>query len=277
MQTHTNNIVDQIKKVLEEDLGPGDITAQLIDPKEVLDVHLICRENAVLCGCEWFTQTFLMLDSDVSIEWLFEDGNQVPENTIVCRIKGNARSILSAERTALNFLQTLSATATVTHRYQSLIATTKCRILDTRKTIPGLRHAQKYAVTCGGGSNHRIGLFDAYLLKENHLAAAGGIKPATRQARELNPDALLEVEVETLAQLQEAIDVGVDRVLLDNFTIEQLQEAVALTDQRVELEASGDITEANILEVAQTGVDFISIGALTKHVRAIDFSLRYVD
>ncbi len=270
-------IRENIKTSFKEDIGTGDITALLIAADSKLDVSLICREPAILCGSEWFSEAFIQLDPAIQIEWLANDGDLVSADTIVCQISGNARAILSAERTALNFLQTLSATATVTHRYQSLIAHTSCKILDTRKTIPGLRLAQKYAVKCGGGSNHRIGLFDAYLLKENHLAAAGSIAAAVAQARDLNPDALLEVEVENLSQLEQAIEAGVDRVLLDNFTVPQLKQAVSLASGNMELEASGNITLTNIEEIAQCGVDFISIGALTKHIQAIDFSLRYND
>ncbi len=270
-------IRENIKTSFKEDIGTGDITALLIAADSRLDVSLICREPAILCGSEWFSEAFVQLDPAIQIEWLANDGDLVSADTIVCQISGNARAILSAERTALNFLQTLSATATVTHRYQSLIAHTSCKILDTRKTIPGLRLAQKYAVKCGGGSNHRIGLFDAYLLKENHLAAAGSIAAAVAQARDLNPDALLEVEVENLSQLEQAMEAGVDRVLLDNFTIPQLKQAVSLASGNMELEASGNITLTNIEEIAQCGVDFISIGALTKHIQAIDFSLRYND
>ncbi len=270
-------IVENIKTSFREDMGSGDITALLIAYNAVLNVSLICRESAVLCGSQWFSQAFLQLDPEVEIEWLAREGQLLQADSVVCQLKGNARAILSAERTALNFLQTLSATATITHRYQSQIADTGCKILDTRKTIPGLRLAQKYAVKCGGGTNHRIGLFDAYLLKENHLAAAGSIQAAVQQARDSHPEVLLEVEVENLHQLQQAIDSRVDRVLLDNFSTDMLRQAVSLAEGAVELEASGNITLDNIREVAECGVDFISIGALTKHIQAIDFSLRYND
>jgi len=272
-----SHIISDITRSLEEDLGSGDLTAQLIAPDTQLQVRLISRENAILCGTDWFTQAFIQLDPNNHIQWLADDGDHIKADQIVCKISGNARSILSAERTAINFLQTLSATATITNFYQGLISQTRCRILDTRKTIPGLRLAQKYAVSCGGGMNHRIGLFDAFLLKENHLAAAGSMAQACKQARHLNKEALLEVEVETLEQLQQAIEAQVDRALLDNFSLEMLQQAVKINQKRIELEASGNITEKNILDIAQTGVDYISIGALTKHVRAIDFSLRFID
>lgn len=269
----SKNITD----ALNEDIGIGDITASLIPPKTSLQVRLFCREQAILCGQQWFEQTFKRLDPDIQLQWFAKDGDPVQIDQTVCHLSGNARSILTAERTALNFLQTLSATATVTYFYQNLIGNTSCQILDTRKTIPGLRLAQKYAVTCGGGLNHRLGLYDAYLLKENHLAAAGSIASAVQQARKLNPDALLEVEVENLNQLQQTLDARVDRVLLDNFSIDMLKQAVALNKGRIKLEASGNIKEQNIVEIAHTGIDYISIGALTKNVQAIDFSLRFMD
>jgi nicotinate-nucleotide pyrophosphorylase (carboxylating) len=270
-------IQNNVQLALQEDIGAGDITALLIDADNKLDAMLICREQAVLCGQDWFEQAFLQLDPSVQINWLVRDSDQVSAGQNICRIQGNARAMLSAERSAINFLQTLSATATVTRKYQQLIKTTACRILDTRKTIPGLRLAQKYAVSCGGGMNHRIGLFDAFLLKENHLAAAGSIQKAVERARALHPEVLLEVEVENLQQLEQALAAAVDRVLLDNFDLQQLKQAVAITQGRIELEASGNITLDNILEIAQTGIDFISIGALTKHVQAIDFSLRFTE
>ena len=266
-----------VLSALNEDIGNGDLTAGLIGATTQLKVNLLCREQAILCGQQWFNQAFLLLDSDIKINWLAKDGDLLQGDQVICQLNGNARSLLSAERTALNFLQTLSATATQTHFYQNLIKDSGCRILDTRKTIPNLRLAQKYAVRCGGGLNHRIGLYDAYLLKENHLAACGNMTTAVHKARQLNPDVLLEIEVEDLSQLQQAIDNRVDRVLLDNFSIEMLQQAVALNNSVLKLEASGNITEHNILQVANTGVDYISIGAITKHVRAIDFSLRFID
>ena len=268
-------IVNQVANALDEDVGSGDISAELIDEATQLQTELLVRENAVLCGRPWFDEVFRQCDASIQLNWLAEDGDNVSANQVVCEISGNARGLLTAERSALNFLQTLSATATETHRYVRLVADTGCRILDTRKTIPQLRHAQKYAVLCGGGHNHRIGLFDAYLIKENHLAACGSISAAAARARSSHPDKLLEVEVESLEQLVEAIDAGVDRVLLDNFSLAETREAVALAGNRVELEASGNIDEQSLVAVASTGVDFISIGALTKHIRAIDFSLRY--
>jgi len=268
-------IDEDVRLALAEDIGSGDISAKLIDQSRKLQMKLLVREDAVLCGCAWFDSAFTQCDSKIRIEWFAGDGDRVSADSILCQISGPARAMLSAERTALNFLQTLSGTATTTSRYANRIQHTSCRILDTRKTIPHLRRAQKYAVKCGGGINHRIGLFDAYLIKENHLAASGGIKAAVDRGRELNPDRLLEVEVENLDQLQQAIDAKADRVLLDNFSIDELRQAVALNNRTIQLEASGNITEESIIEIAETGVDFISIGALTKHLRAIDFSLRF--
>jgi len=268
-------IVEDVRMALAEDIGGGDISAMLIDQSEQLKMKLLVREDAVLCGCAWFDAAFSQCDESIQIKWSASDGDRIEANSILCQISGSARAMLSAERTALNFLQTLSGTATTTRHYARSIQHTACRILDTRKTIPHLRRAQKYAVKCGGGVNHRIGLFDAYLIKENHLAASGSIKAAVARGRELSPNHLLEVEVEDLDQLQQAIDAKVDRVLLDNFSITELRQAVTLNNKTIQLEASGNITEESILKIAETGVDFISIGALTKHLRAIDFSLRF--
>ncbi len=270
------SITQSVRQSLHEDIGEGDITADLIANDTQLEVRLICREKAILCGTEWFNSAFLQIDPDIDLRWSVKDGDAVEGGQILCDLQGHARSLLTAERTALNFLQTLSATATQAHYYQNLISHTKCQILDTRKTLPGLRLGQKYAVRCGGGLNHRMGLYDAFLLKENHLASCSGMAAAVKKARRIKPDALLEIEVETLTQLQQAIATKVDRILLDNFTIAQLKEAVKINNGRVELDASGNITDQNIIEIAQTGVDFISIGALTKHIRAIDFSLRHI-
>lgn len=268
-------IINQAANALDEDVGRGDISAALIDAEKQLETELLVREDAVLCGCQWFEEVFRQCDEGIKVDWLATDGDKVSANTVVCKVSGPARGLLTAERSALNFLQTLSATATLTKSYVDRISHTDCRILDTRKTIPQLRVAQKFAVLCGGGSNHRIGLFDAYLIKENHLAAGGGIAKTVARAREMNPGKLVEVEVEDLEQLQQAIDASVDRVLLDNFSIDDMVAAVELNQRRIELEASGNIELEQLLEIANTGVDFISIGALTKHLRAIDFSLRY--
>jgi nicotinate-nucleotide pyrophosphorylase (carboxylating) len=268
-------IVNQVANALDEDVGSGDISAQLIDASAQLQTELLVREDAVLCGIEWFDEVFRQCDAAINTQWRARDGDSISANSVICEVTGPARGILTAERSALNFLQTLSGTATLTRTFADLIRHTDCRILDTRKTIPQLRVAQKYAVLCGGGSNHRIGLFDAFLIKENHLAAAGSIAQAVASARQLQPDKLLEVEVENIEQLQQALVAGVDRALLDNFSLTEMRRAVELTDRRIELEASGNVEQDNLLEIAETGVDYVSIGALTKHLRAIDFSLRY--
>ncbi len=269
------SIVNQVANALDEDVGSGDISAQLIDASTQLETELLVREDAVLCGTEWFDEVFRQCDASIETRWQARDGDSISANSVICKVSGPARGLLTAERSALNFLQTLSGTATVTRSYADLIRDSKCRILDTRKTIPQLRVAQKYAVLCGGGHNHRIGLFDAFLIKENHLAAAGSIAAAVARARQLHPDRLLEVEVEDLEQLRQAIDAGVERALLDNFSVQQLRAAVELNDDRLELEASGNVDRDSLVEIAASGVDFVSIGALTKHLRAIDFSLRY--
>lgn len=265
-----------VARALAEDVGDGDISVQLIDAEQSLQTRLLLREDAVLCGRAWVDECFRQCDQSISLQWHAKDGDFVEAGTVICEISGPARPILTAERTALNYLQTLSATATITRYFAELIKHTRCRVLDTRKTIPHLRMAQKYAVKCGGGVNHRIGLFDAFLIKENHLAACGSIATAVERARSLNPEALLEVEVESLDELEQAIACKVDRALLDNFTIEQTRRAVEINSARIQLEASGNITEQSLVEIAETGVDFVSIGALTKNIRAVDFSLRYV-
>jgi nicotinate-nucleotide pyrophosphorylase (carboxylating) len=269
------SIATQVSQALREDIGNGDISAELIDPTARLDTELLLREDAVLCGTAWFDEVCRQCDDSIRVHWYAKDGDRVAADTVLCKVSGPARGLLTAERSALNFLQTLSGTATATRAYVDRIRHSHCKILDTRKTIPQLRLAQKYAVQCGGGMNHRVGLYDAYLIKENHLAACGGIASAINRGRELNPDKLLEVEVETLQQLQQAIDGAADRALLDNFSIDELKQAVKLNRGRIELEASGNISTVNLVAVADTGVDYISIGALTKHLRAIDFSLRY--
>jgi nicotinate-nucleotide pyrophosphorylase (carboxylating) len=268
-------IINQAANALDEDVGSGDISAELIEAGVRLETELLVREDAVLCGCQWFDEVFRQCDENISTRWHAGDGDQVTANSVVCEVSGPARGLLTAERSALNFLQTLSGTATLTRSYSDRIKHTRCKILDTRKTIPQLRVAQKYAVLCGGGSNHRIGLFDAFLIKENHLAASGGIANAVARAREMHPDKFLEVEVENLEQLQQAIDAGVERALLDNFSLADMKRAVELNHRRIELEASGNIEADKLLQIADSGVDFISIGALTKNLRAIDFSLRY--
>ena len=268
-----------VATALQEDVGTGDLTAQLIPADRVARASVITREDAVLCGTAWFDEVFRQIDPRVRVTWSIRDGDRVRADQQLCMLEGPARSLLTGERTALNFLQSLSATATVTRRYVDAVAGTKCRILDTRKTIPGLRLAQKYAVRCGGGTNHRIGLFDAILVKENHIAAAGSIAGAVSEARRVAAKVLLEVEVESLSQLREALDARVDRILLDNFSLDGLRTAVQTTrahpNAHIELEASGNLSLETLRAVADTGVDFISAGSLTKHVRAVDLSMRF--
>jgi nicotinate-nucleotide pyrophosphorylase (carboxylating) len=263
-----------IERAFAEDLGTGDATAELLPADAQAEAALTCREDAVLAGGAWFDACFRKLDPAVAIQWHARDGERVAAGSVICRLRGRARALVSAERSALNFLQLLSGTATTTAAYVAAVAGTGVRVLDTRKTVPGLRLAQKYAVRCGGGHNHRIGLYDAILVKENHISAAGGIEPAVRAARRLHPSLLLEIEVETLDELRQAIDAGVDRIMLDNFTPATMTEAVAIAAGRVALEISGNVDLHTIADYARTGVDFISVGALTKHVRAIDLSLR---
>jgi nicotinate-nucleotide pyrophosphorylase (carboxylating) len=268
-------IEEDVRRALAEDVGNGDLTAHLV-PDVPEQAELLCRENAVLCGSDWFNEVFRQLDARVRIVWLKQDGERIPPNSVVCRLEGPARALLTGERTAINFLQTLSGTATLTAQFVERIRGTRARILDTRKTIPGLRRAQKYAVTCGGGHNHRMGLYDAVLIKENHIAAAGSVRAALQQAQAaVAANVPVEIEVENLAQLREAWAAGATRVLLDNFSLDALRQAVQDSAGQGILEASGGITLENIQAVAETGVDFISIGGLTKHLRAIDLSLRF--
>lgn len=275
--TLPHDLVETVRCALAEDIGSGDITAQLVAEDKQAQARIISREPAIMCGQAWVNEVFKQIDDSVQITWLVNDGDSVAADQELCRLQGNARSLLTGERSALNFVQTLSATATQAHTYTQRIADTTTRILDTRKTIPCLRTSQKYAVVCGGGKNHRIGLFDAFLIKENHIAAAGSIAAAVNAARQLAPDLPVEVEVENLQEVQQALDAKADILLLDNFSLSLLSEAVALTQKQAKLEASGDITLENVREVALTGVDFISIGAITKHVRAIDLSMRFID
>lgn len=268
-----NYIKQQVELALAEDIGSGDVTARLIQADRTVTAQLISREQAILCGTEWFNEVFQQLDQAIEISWVASDGMQIQANQVICKLSGPARAILSGERTGLNFLQTLSGTATSASQYVEAIRDTKCRILDTRKTIPNLRLAQKYAANCGGAVNHRIGLYDAILIKENHIAAAGSITKAVEQAKNLAPGLLLEVEIETLEQLKEAMKAGVERVLLDNMDTATLRQAVSINHGKLELEASGGISLGNIREIANCGVDYISIGSITKHLHAIDFSL----
>lgn len=266
-----------VAQALAEDVGDGDVTAALVAPDTLLNAHVIAREPAILCGQDWFNEVFRQLTDKVMVHWQHADGDPLAKNDVVCEISGPARDILTGERTALNFLQTLSGTASITAHCNAAVAGTKCRILDTRKTIPGLRMAQKYAVRCGGGTNHRIGLFDAILIKENHIASAGGIQLAIDRARAASPGLPVEIEVESITALEQALVVNPERIMLDNFTNDALAQAVKINGGRCELEASGGFELEDLGAVASTGVDFISIGALTKHVRATDFSMRFTD
>ena len=269
-------VQEQVSLALAEDVRDGDRTASLIPESSVSKVQVICREQAVLCGSAWFDEVFRQLDSSVSISWLALDSESVTPGSIVCEIEGNTRALLTGERAALNYLQTLSGTATLARRYADAVAGTGVRILDTRKTIPGLRIQQKYAVLCGGCFNHRIGLFDAILIKENHISAAGSITVAVQNAVESSSDLEIEVEVEDLSGLEEAISAGVGRILLDNFSNDQLKQAVKLNAGRARLEASGGISLETLRAKAECGVDDISVGALTKDVKAIDLSMLFV-
>lgn len=274
---------DDLKAVvalaLEEDVGSGDLTAELIPEGSMASASVVCRETAVLCGCAWFEAVFAQLDANIAIAWSAGDGEILEPDQEICRLQGPARALLTGERSALNFLQVLSGTASAARSYADAVAGTGCRVLDTRKTIPGLRSAQKYAVACGGASNHRRGLYDAILVKENHIIAAGGIEVALRLARELRPGFSVEIEVESLAELEQALDASADIVLLDNFDLPALRQAVALRRARpgcqTRLEASGNVQLETAREIASTGVDFISVGAITKHLRAVDFSMRF--
>ena len=270
-----NSIVASVKQALQEDIGSGDLTAQLINEDSSTNAAIISRENAVLCGCAWVNEVFSQLSTNIRVQWKAQDGDLISAGQIICEITGPSRQILSGERVALNFLQTLSGTATSTRQFVDAIRGTGAKILDTRKTVPGLRLAQKYAVTCGGGENHRIGLYDGILIKENHIQACGSLEKAIEDALTVKKDVLVEMEVESLDQLQRAVDAGIKRILLDNMVVAQLREAVVIAGGRAQLEASGGITLENVRAVAETGVDYISIGSITKNVVAIDLSMRF--
>jgi nicotinate-nucleotide pyrophosphorylase (carboxylating) len=270
----THQITADIERAFAEDVGDGDATAQLLPHGGTAHAQLTCRTDAVIAGTAWFDACFRRLDPQVAIDWQVRDGDRVSAGSVICRLSGNARSLVTAERSALNFLQLLSATATVTADYVAAVAGTSARVLDTRKTIPGLRLAQKYAVRCGGGHNQRMGLYDAVLIKENHIIAAGSIAAAVAAARELHPQLMVEVEVENLDELSQALVAKADRIMIDNFDLPQMRDAVAITAGRIPLEVSGNVGLDTIGEFARTGVDFISVGALTKHVDAVDLSLR---
>ena len=272
---YLKDVASTVARALAEDLGEGDVTAGLIDSAQQAQATVITRQSATIAGAPWVNEVFQQVDPSINIEWKVTEGQRAPQDTVLIELTGSAASILTAERTALNFLQTLSATATSANRYASLVQGSKTQILDTRKTLPGMRLAQKYAVQIGGGSNHRIGLFDAFLIKENHIVAAGGIAQAIVRARAMNPSLRLEIEVESLDELSEAIAAEPDWIMLDNFDEESLQKAVASTPPSIKLEVSGGIeNDDDIRRIAALGVDYISIGAMTKHIQAIDLSLR---
>ena len=268
-------IDNAVRRAIDEDIGQGDLTAELVPPMQLARATIICREPAVICGQPWVERCFQQLAPDSEIRWQAAEGDEVSAGQTLCVLQGHARALLTAERCALNLLQTLSATATATRRYVDAVAGTQARIMDTRKTLPGLRLAQKYAVTVGGGMNQRLGLYDGILIKENHIAAAGGIAAVLQAARRIGGDVPVQIEVETLAELQAALDAGARLILLDNFSLDDLRAAVKITAGRAALEASGNIHLGNVREVALTGVDRISIGGLTKHIQAIDLSMRF--
>ncbi|PKH03586.1 nicotinate-nucleotide diphosphorylase [Psychromonas sp. MB-3u-54] len=278
-------IIQSVKIALDEDLNglsplEGDITANLIPDGKQAKAMVITREDAVFCGQAWTEEIFRQLGNQVKITWFVKEGDFVKANSQLFSLEGAARTLLTGERTALNFIQTLSGIATTVKQYTDLIAETDCKLLDTRKTLPGLRNASKYAVLCGGGLNHRLGLYDAYLIKENHIMACGGIEAAVKMAKTQHPERLVEVEVESIAELKEALAAGAERIMLDNFSIAMMLEAVAIksegSNSTAKLEVSGNVNSDTILPYAKTGVDYISVGALTKHVRAIDLSMRFI-
>ena len=271
-------ITADVTRALREDIGTGDLTAALVPVDKPGEARLMTRQNGVLCGTEWFTRVFEELDPDVEIFWHHKDGDDIVAGSSLCEIEGNARAMLTAERTAMNFVQLLSGVATKARAYAKAVQGTRAKVIDTRKTLPGLRIAQKYAVQVGGGSINRIGLFDGILLKDNHLVAAGGVKPAVKAALDAakhKDGIMLQVEVETLDQLREALDAGAKLILLDNFDLAKMREAVKITGDRAELEASGGVNLKNVREIAETGVHRISVGSLTKDVEALDLSMRF--
>ncbi len=268
-------IDSQVKLALLEDIGQADLTANLIPIDAITNATLITREEATICGMQWFERVFKQLDASISLSWKAQDGDRVKANTVICELHGPARALLTGERTAMNFLQTLSGTATISSIYSDAVAGLPVKVLDTRKTLPGWRVAQKFAVKCGGCFNHRVGLYDGILIKENHIMAAGSISNAINQAKALSAGVPIEVEVENFSELEQALASGVDIIMLDNFGIDDLKQAVAINQGRAELEASGNITLDNIRRVAETGVDRISVGALTKDIKAVDLSLRF--
>jgi nicotinate-nucleotide pyrophosphorylase (carboxylating) len=274
MSINLEDVKTNVRAALAEDIGSGDITASLIPSDTHATAQVITREAGVVCGQAWVDEVFAQVDSTIILNWSVADGQQVAANDILFTAKGSARGLLTAERSALNFLQLLSGTATACQRLAETVSDSKVKLLDTRKTIPGLRIAQKYAVSCGSCYNHRVGLYDAFLVKENHINACGGIDKAVAQARAIAPEKLLEVEVENLSELGEALAAGCDRIMLDNFSLEQMVQAVERSQGKVELEASGGVTQTMLKAIAETGVDYISIGALTKDCKAMDLSMR---
>lgn len=275
MRQLPGQIAESVAIALAEDVGSGDVTADLIATDTISRATVITREDAILCGTAWFDEVFRQVNPAIEVKWHFQDGDTIKVNDVLCHIRGNARGMLTAERSALNFLQTLSGTATATRRYVDLIAHTACRILDTRKTLPGLRNAQKYAVLCGGGVNHRIGLYDRVLVKENHIVAAGSITAAVQRARSLHPGIKVEVETENLQEFAEASAAQADIIMLDDYDMATMREAVRLNAGRIPLEASGGVNLDTVRLIAETGVDFVSVGSITKHVRALDLSMRF--
>lgn len=272
-----NDIAATVTFALQEDIGDGDITAELIPLHDTAHATIITREDGIFCGRAWVDEVFAQLDANTDVIWHVEDGDSISADSILFELKGNARTLLTGERTALNFVQLLSGTASTCQDYANIVKGTGVKLLDTRKTIPGLRNAQKYAVTCGGCYNHRIGLYDAFLIKENHIIACGGIIQAIQQAKTNHPDKPVEIEVESLEELQQAINGGADIVMLDNFSLNDTKQAVTLKNSHVKLEASGNVTQKTLKSLAETGVDYISIGALTKHCRASDLSMRIIN
>jgi nicotinate-nucleotide pyrophosphorylase (carboxylating) len=268
-------ITQVVEQALREDIGSGDCSARLIAPEQQASATIICREEAIMCGRAWLEAVFTQLDANTSITWHVTEGQQLAPNTLICELRGLAHILLTGERTALNFLQTLMGTATTTAQYVHALSASKTQLLDTRKTIPGLRLAQKYATRIGGAVNHRMGLYDAIMIKENHIMAAGSLEAAISQAKTHYPHTFIEVEVETLDELTQALALPIDRIMLDNFAIADIKKAVTLTQGRIPLEVSGNVALQDLAALGDTGVDYISIGALTKHLRAIDLSMRF--
>jgi nicotinate-nucleotide pyrophosphorylase (carboxylating) len=271
MATKKNEIIENVKIALHEDIGGGDVTADLVDTHTIAEATLTCRDNAILCGIDWFNEVFHQIDDTIDIKWQASDGDKIKYNQVICTLKGPVRSILTGERTAINFLQTLSAVSTNVAMFVDRVKHSKTKILDTRKTLPGLRYAQKYAVKIGGGINHRHGLYDEILIKENHILALGSIEAIIKKVKEKKLP--ITIEVENLKQLKIALETDVDKIMLDNFSPSNIQKAVVMAKGNIKLEASGNTTINNVHSIAGTGVDYISVGALTKNIEAIDFSM----